>query len=84
MLIRASPLQDVKVVEVNMAGRNFTLAEDGGVILDGRVINNYCIAFNSVSEDGSFLEEPSIRHGYNSPVFLSHMIGAIHVSSLKL
>ena len=56
----------MEAVEVDMGGRNFTLAEDGGVTLDGRVVYNYCIAFNSVSADGTFREEPYIRHG-NQP-----------------
>ena len=43
-----------------MSGRNFTLDEDGGVIIDGRKIYNYCVAFNSDQE------EPSIRRGKHS------------------
>ena len=60
-------MEAMEAVEVDMAGRNFTLVEDGGVTLDdGRVVYNYCIAFNSVSADGTFREEPSIRRG-NKP-----------------
>ena len=64
VLIRGSPLQEGRVLEVDMADSNFSLAEDGGLIFDGgRVVYNYCVAFNSVSADGTVREEASIRRG---------------------
>ena len=50
-----------------MAGHNFSLAEDGGVTIDGNsdvVYYNYCIAVNST--DGA-----SIRHEHLETIFLS-------------
>ena len=35
VLICGSPLQEGRIVEEDMAGRNFTLSEDGGVTIDG-------------------------------------------------